>query len=264
MAAEPKKQRVTLSTVKSRGWTEAMVREVLGEPDATAPNPHYRSAGAPMRLYYLDRVIAAESTDEFAAAKAKADRRRKSSRKGLQAARAVQEAESTMRAEADRAADEMQTESWADNHAWAALDTSEPISMRDRRDYRRIANEMYDDLGFAMCQSCKWRHRETSDCLPAVKEAHAEALIRAEIESIFEMPPDPINNTPTPASERWNPRKNKSHISKSEVGRRTGWSGHQIDRILGQPDEIIIESHRHVKLYSVDRVESAREGLRKH
>ena len=264
MSDAPKSKRVTLSTVKKRGWTDAMVREVLGDPDATAPNPHYRSVGAPMRLYYLDRVIAAESTEEFTAAKTKAERRRKSSRKGLQAARAVREAEAAMRAEADRAAYEIQTENWADKHAWAALDTSRPIGMRDRRDYRSIANEMYEELEFRMCQSCKWRHREESGCLPTIQSAHAEAMLRAEVESIFEMPPDPISGTPTPIEERWNPKKDKSRISKSEVGRRTGWSGHQIDRILGQPDEIIIESHRHVKLYSVDRVESAREGLRKH
>jgi hypothetical protein len=47
-----------------RGWTPAMVRALLDPPDATKPNPKYRSA-APMRLYALARVEATEGTDEF-------------------------------------------------------------------------------------------------------------------------------------------------------------------------------------------------------
>ena len=49
---------------KGRGWTDTMVRDLLGEPDKTAPNPYYYGAAA-MRLYDLDRVLQAETTDEF-------------------------------------------------------------------------------------------------------------------------------------------------------------------------------------------------------
>jgi hypothetical protein len=59
--------RLSAAQIKERGWTEALVHRFPGEPDLTRPNPRYRSA-APMRLYDLARVEAAESTEEFATA----------------------------------------------------------------------------------------------------------------------------------------------------------------------------------------------------
>ena len=47
---------ITKSTVKGDyGLTDSMIKE-LGEPDKIKPNPHYRSAGAPMQLYLRERV----------------------------------------------------------------------------------------------------------------------------------------------------------------------------------------------------------------
>ena len=62
------------------------------------------------------------------------------------------------------------------------------------------------------------------------------------------MPEDPT--TPTPDADRWRPSRDDKHMSKSAVRRMTGWSNDQIERILGEPDEIVIESDRHIKLYS--------------
>lgn len=46
---------ITKSTVKEDyGLTDGMIKQ-LGEPDKTAPNPHYRSS-APMQLYLRSRV----------------------------------------------------------------------------------------------------------------------------------------------------------------------------------------------------------------
>lgn len=50
--------------LKERGWTEAMIRDLLGEPDLLAGNPHYKSA-APWRLWQLQRAEAIEATPEF-------------------------------------------------------------------------------------------------------------------------------------------------------------------------------------------------------
>jgi hypothetical protein len=47
-----------------RDWTDGLIKRFLGEPDETAPNPHYRS-GPPMRLYSIDRVNKVEATTEF-------------------------------------------------------------------------------------------------------------------------------------------------------------------------------------------------------
>ena len=58
--ARPKKRRtLTASQLKERGWTEGLIRSVLGAPDKRRKNPNYRSA-APLRLYFLGRVLDAE------------------------------------------------------------------------------------------------------------------------------------------------------------------------------------------------------------
>ncbi|MFD5770873.1 hypothetical protein ACFWIN_34270 [Streptomyces sp. NPDC127049] len=60
---------VSSAGVRRRGWTDAMVRELLGLPDVQGRDPR-RYAPAPVRLYLLARVEAVERTPEFAAASA--------------------------------------------------------------------------------------------------------------------------------------------------------------------------------------------------
>ena len=43
-------RRYTATQLKARGWTDALIRDLLGAPDQTRINPHHRS-GPPMRLY---------------------------------------------------------------------------------------------------------------------------------------------------------------------------------------------------------------------
>jgi hypothetical protein len=52
-----------------------MVRDYLGEPDATQPNPRYASA-APMKLYRAERAEAVEANPEWAQRRALGARRR--------------------------------------------------------------------------------------------------------------------------------------------------------------------------------------------
>jgi hypothetical protein len=52
-----------------------MIREYLGEPDDTRPNPRYWSA-APMKLYLAERAEAAEASPEWAERKVLGARRR--------------------------------------------------------------------------------------------------------------------------------------------------------------------------------------------
>ena len=59
--------------LKARGWTEAMIRDLLGEPDVLTDNPHYKTA-APRRLWRMRKVEAAEATPEFAARRERAER----------------------------------------------------------------------------------------------------------------------------------------------------------------------------------------------
>lgn len=69
--------------LKRRGWTEAMIRDLLGEPDVLADNPHYKSA-APRRLWLLRKVEAAEAAPEFA------QRREQAARQCATAAKAAE------------------------------------------------------------------------------------------------------------------------------------------------------------------------------
>jgi hypothetical protein len=59
--------------LRERGWTEAMIRDLLGKPDLKVDNPHC-SGAAPMRLWRLQRAEAIEATTEFAERRARAER----------------------------------------------------------------------------------------------------------------------------------------------------------------------------------------------
>lgn len=60
--------------LRARGWTAGMVRQLLGEPDLLRVNPHFRAAPR-IRLYRVERVEAAERSEEFRAVAAAAARR---------------------------------------------------------------------------------------------------------------------------------------------------------------------------------------------
>ena len=57
--------RFTMAGLRKRGWTEGMVKTLLGDPDQSADNSQFRR-GAPMGFYYVDRVIDAEDSEIFA------------------------------------------------------------------------------------------------------------------------------------------------------------------------------------------------------
>ncbi|MDH6449175.1 MULTISPECIES: hypothetical protein [unclassified Streptomyces] len=72
----PRAHRTHLSAagLRARGWTAGMVRRLLGEPDLRRANPFFRTA-PPTRLYSVERVEAAERSEEFRAVSAVAVRR---------------------------------------------------------------------------------------------------------------------------------------------------------------------------------------------
>ena len=77
----------TLTQLKNeRGWTDTIVRKLLGAPDATRPNSHCGSA-APVRLYLQARVNAIEQSEEWAALAQKASARRAAAEKATQTKR---------------------------------------------------------------------------------------------------------------------------------------------------------------------------------
>ena len=63
-----------MSDVKERGWTAAMIRDFLGEPDERKNSSKYR--GTVYKLYLKERVEKAEKLEEFIVWKEKLDARR--------------------------------------------------------------------------------------------------------------------------------------------------------------------------------------------
>jgi hypothetical protein len=78
--AEP--EFLTASKLKERGWTDALIRKLLGMPDDYAANFVY-PGGAPVRLYRLDRVVEIEASIEFREAKEKSTKRQAASVKAM-------------------------------------------------------------------------------------------------------------------------------------------------------------------------------------
>lgn len=56
--------RFTKKDLKQRGWSDALIHELLGLPDWTEPNPHVPTA-APMCCWRQERVVAVEQSDKF-------------------------------------------------------------------------------------------------------------------------------------------------------------------------------------------------------
>jgi hypothetical protein len=82
-----KNELLTKTQVKARGWTEKLIASLLGQPDQTKTNPHYRS-GPKMQFYRLQRVEAAEAAPEFQKSTTTRARRKEAARKGVATKRA--------------------------------------------------------------------------------------------------------------------------------------------------------------------------------
>jgi hypothetical protein len=90
---------ISLAGLKAEGWTDGLVKKYLGEPDKTAPNPHYSRAGAPMRLYLHSRVAETMKGGQIQAALADAAAKRATRRSAAQRSvnTKVRRAETAMR-----------------------------------------------------------------------------------------------------------------------------------------------------------------------
>lgn len=80
MLRELKRNMLTKQNLKERGWTDALIKKYLHEPDECRQNPAYKSA-APMCLFDEARMMRIERTAEFAEDMAKTERRRQATQK---------------------------------------------------------------------------------------------------------------------------------------------------------------------------------------
>lgn len=74
---------LSMAKLRDRGWTAAMIRDLLGQPDRLAGNARFPGA-SPIRLYRLARVRATERSAAFEKAAARAARRSAAARLGAQ------------------------------------------------------------------------------------------------------------------------------------------------------------------------------------
>lgn len=86
MGAQPREPMLSSAALRERGWTPGLINTFLGEPDALKRNPHYAKA-APMRLYALARVEAAERSAGFVTARAGSARRVNGAKKAVETKR---------------------------------------------------------------------------------------------------------------------------------------------------------------------------------
>jgi len=77
---------LSLSSLKSRGWTAGLVTKFLKHPDSVKPNPMFKSA-SPMKLYLLERIEMVENSPEFAAESEKIASRKRGAKKAVETKR---------------------------------------------------------------------------------------------------------------------------------------------------------------------------------
>jgi len=82
LVAEPARTHVSAAGLRARGWTDGIVRRLLGEPDRLSAHPRFRSAPW-TRMYRVERVEAAEQSAEFRSGAAFAARRSGAVRKAV-------------------------------------------------------------------------------------------------------------------------------------------------------------------------------------
>jgi hypothetical protein len=73
-----------VSELLRRGWTQSLIKKLLGHPDQLERNPHHRS-GPKMRLYARTRVLQAEASPDFRAVQQLREARKRVEQKADQA-----------------------------------------------------------------------------------------------------------------------------------------------------------------------------------
>ncbi|MFE9250725.1 hypothetical protein [Streptomyces sp. NPDC007088] len=58
---------ITVPMLRTRGWTDAAIRDFLPAAEKTRSNPHFSTAGEPMRLWSPATIAAAEASEQWQA-----------------------------------------------------------------------------------------------------------------------------------------------------------------------------------------------------
>ena len=82
---EEKQKYFTLTTLKTRGWTDKTIKNLLKEP-LEKTNPYYKKA-ASMKLYLIEDVLEQEKTSDFIDSKNKKEKRQIGAKKAVETKR---------------------------------------------------------------------------------------------------------------------------------------------------------------------------------
>ena len=126
----------SLSDLKGRGWTDGLIKRLLGEPDKDKRNPVFKSM-APMKLYDPRRVLPLEETTDFRDVRKRAGERKKAAR------RAVETKAAKMKV--DLAGITIRVPRLRRDQAVARACEHYNDRAADRRNYEALADETCDD-----------------------------------------------------------------------------------------------------------------------
>lgn len=161
--APPRNTHLSAAGLRARGWTARMVRQLLGEPDLLRANPYFRTAPR-TRLYRVERVEAAEASEEFRAVSAASVRRSVAAKAAAQRrrrevlARIAAEPVDVPRLPPDRLSaaaiahrnhrdEERSHERWDHTPSPATVERAEPEALaRSKVNYLRHLLTRYDEL----------------------------------------------------------------------------------------------------------------------
>ena len=148
---------------KEYGFTEALIRRFLPEPEREKPNPFYSTVGAPMKQWRRSTVESVVNTKEFADELAKTEVRRASAKKAAEQKRQETFAEYRRKADAVtvkrvslqdlRAAaveDKEAYEMWKGNYGCCASSAPEYVQRRWMVNFVRHRLTKYDADLYAM------------------------------------------------------------------------------------------------------------------
>lgn len=85
-ATKERQEMIPQSWVKQRGWSDRLIKDLLGEPDEYAVNRFYKS-GPPMRLFLLSRVETAEHSEAYLKSRKAGEKRREAAKKAVETKR---------------------------------------------------------------------------------------------------------------------------------------------------------------------------------
>lgn len=172
------------TSLSERGWTKSIITKLLPAHDMTRPNPYYKS-GSPCKYYLLEKVIAAEATQQFIKLKSKAEKK-----KSIATVVTATKLSKNLQALQDAIENTNFTENWPKSYKIAvkeAIDSYNERQMDFESDRCAAINDSQEFLNRITCNYIRHQCTDYEDILEEYKG-------RVGIRKIHEMIQNHINN----------------------------------------------------------------------